>query len=119
MWCCLRQAIWIPSDTVDAAFVERPQRLSMPFIRRFMLVIFVIRTRGRPWHSRPSQPLAWTSLAVVMCALLLPWMPFASGIGFAPLPAEFCVILLLLVAAYLCVVELVKRWFYRHFAGDF
>ena len=40
-----------------------------------VLVIFVIRTRGRPWASLPSPWLAATSIAIVAVAALLPLTP--------------------------------------------
>lgn len=78
-----------------------------------VLVIFVIRTQGNPFRSRPSRPLVLTSLAVVATALLLPFTPAGTLLGFAPLPPAFFAILVPLVVTYLLAVELVKRWFFR------
>jgi Mg2+-importing ATPase len=80
------------------------------------LVIFVIRTADRPWRSRPSRGLA---LGVTGCALagaVLPFTPLASWVGFVPLPLPFFAVLIGMVCAYLVLVEVVKRWFYRRFA---
>jgi Mg2+-importing ATPase len=55
----------------------------------------------------------FTSLAVVLVALLLPFTPLGTMLGFAPLPLLFFVVLVPLVATYLLAVEAVKRWFYR------
>ena len=53
------------------------------------LVIFVIRTDGQPARaSRPSAPLAATTLGVAASALLLPFTPLARALGFVPLPAR-------------------------------
>ncbi|MBX3130483.1 MAG: cation transporting ATPase C-terminal domain-containing protein [Polyangiaceae bacterium] len=81
-----------------------------------VLVIFVIRTQGNPFRSRPSRALAVTSLAVVATALLIPFTPVGGLLGFEPLPPIFFVILLPLVATYLLAVELVKRWLYRRYS---
>jgi Mg2+-importing ATPase len=78
-----------------------------------VLVIFVIRTQGNPFRTRPSRSLVFTSLAVVLVALLLPFTPLGAMLGFAPLPLLFFVVLVPLVATYLLAVEAVKRWFYR------
>ncbi|HEX2730107.1 MAG TPA: magnesium-translocating P-type ATPase, partial [Polyangiaceae bacterium] len=78
-----------------------------------VLVIFVIRTQGNPFRTRPSRSLVFTSLAVVLVALLLPFTPLGTMLGFAPLPLLFFVVLVPLVATYLLAVEAVKRWFYR------
>ena len=54
-----------------------------------VLVVFVIRTRGNPLHSRPHPLLAGTSLGIVALATLLPYTPLAGMLGFVPLPLEF------------------------------
>ncbi|MBM3470452.1 MAG: magnesium-translocating P-type ATPase [Armatimonadetes bacterium] len=78
-----------------------------------VLVIFVIRTRGNPFRSRPHQLLAGASLGVVAVAIALPFAPIAGRLGFVPLPPAFFVVLAGLVFTYLLAVEWVKRWFYR------
>jgi Mg2+-importing ATPase len=81
-----------------------------------VLVIFVIRTRGNPFKSRPHPLLAMTSLAVVGLALGLPLTPLGAQLGFVPPPLYFYAILVAMVLAYLCMVELAKRFFYKHAA---
>jgi P-type Mg2+ transporter len=83
-----------------------------------VLVIFIIRTRGLPWRSRPSRLLTLTSLGVVAAAIALPLTPLGSRLGFVRPPLTFFLILAAMVATYLLGVEVVKRWFYRRFAGD-
>jgi P-type Mg2+ transporter len=82
------------------------------------LVLFVIRTAGNPLRSRPSAPLTVTIIAVVAVAILLPFTPVASALGFAPLPPTFFAFLLSVVAAYLVSVELVKRRILNRHAPD-
>jgi Mg2+-importing ATPase len=77
------------------------------------LVLFVIRTAGNPLRSRPSAPLAITTIAVVVLAVLLPYTPAARALGFEPLPAAFFAFLLAVVGAYLFFVELVKSHLLR------
>src|SRR5262249_24485927 len=84
-----------------------------------VLVIFVIRTQGGPFRSRPSTWLVVTSLAVVVIALVLPFGPAGSPLGFGPLPVRFFPVLTALVGTYLVTVEVVKRWFYRRVALSF
>jgi len=79
-----------------------------------VLVIFVIRTRRNPLSSRPHPALAATSLAVVLGALALPFTGLGRYFGFLPPPTEFLAILGALVVAYLLIVEVAKRIFYRH-----
>jgi Mg2+-importing ATPase len=78
------------------------------------LVIFVIRTRRHPfWRSRPSAPLLVATLVVPAVAVIIPYLPFGDDLGFVHLPLEFYPILVVLVLAYLVLVELAKTRFYR------
>jgi Mg2+-importing ATPase len=79
------------------------------------LVIFVIRTAGLPWRSHPSRGLAWGVSACAAAGALLPFTPLAPWLGFTPLPPLFFAFLLGMVIAYLALMEVVKRWFYRRY----
>jgi Mg2+-importing ATPase len=72
------------------------------------LVLFVIRTSGNPFRSRPSLPLIVNVVLCVSAGLVLPYLPFMAAFGFVPLPAKYLVILALLVAAYLWLVQWAK-----------
>jgi P-type Mg2+ transporter len=78
------------------------------------LVLFVIRTAGNPFKSRPSRPLTITTLLIVLIGLVLPYSPLAGLLGFVPLPPLFFPILALFTLTYLALVELVKRRLMRH-----
>ena len=82
-----------------------------------VLVIFIIRTRGNPFKSRAHPVLMATSLAVVTLAAVIPFTPMGTYFGFVPLPAKFYFILAAMVVAYLVIVEVAKRFFYRSFAA--
>jgi Mg2+-importing ATPase len=79
------------------------------------LVIFVIRTAGRPWQSRPGAGLALGVCACAAAGAIIPFTPLAPWLGFTPLPPVFFAILVLMVVTYLGLVEVVKRWFYRRY----
>jgi Mg2+-importing ATPase len=79
------------------------------------LVIFVIRTAGRPWANRPSRALACGVGASLAIGIALPFSPLAGWLGFVPLPPLFFGALLAMIVAYLALVEGVKRWFYRRY----
>ena len=81
-----------------------------------VLVIFIIRTRGNPFKSRPSKALIVTSLSVIIFAALLPFTPLAAQLGFTAPSALFYLILLGMLLCYLVLVQFVKTWFYRHFS---
>lgn len=77
-----------------------------------VLVIAVIRTSHIPfWASRPSRPLALTTILATVAAVLIPFSPFAATLGFVPPPLAFWVALPILVAVYLGLVEAAKRRF--------
>ena len=78
-----------------------------------VLVIFVIRTRGSPFASRPARLLVAASLAVVAAAALVPWTPLASYFGFVSPPLSFYGVVAGMVAIYLVLVQWVKRRFYQ------
>src|SRR5205823_1676777 len=74
---------------------------------------FAIRTRRIPFfRSRPSLPLTLAVFGVVAAGALLPVTPFATTLGFHPLPAAFFVALVGIVLAYLALIEVGKRLFY-------
>jgi P-type Mg2+ transporter len=77
-----------------------------------VLVVLVIRTRLSPfWHSRPSLPLLGAIVGALGAAVLIPLSPLGPALGFEVLPPVFWLLLLGLVAAYLALVEVVKRRF--------
>ena len=79
------------------------------------LVIFAIRTRKSPfWKSKPGRLLIISSLTIVVIALIIPFTMFGDVyFAFVPPPIEFLGVLVGLVAAYLALAEVVKRWFYK------
>jgi Mg2+-importing ATPase len=78
------------------------------------LVIFVIRTRRTPFfRSRPSLPLAATTLMCVIVGVAIPFSPLADTLGFDALPLDFFAILGLMVLTYLGIVEFGKSRFFR------
>lgn len=77
------------------------------------LVLFVIRTIGRPWKNRPSLLLILTNLCVVAFGIILPHSPLAKVLGFTPLPGKFYLFLAAVVVTYLLIVEVVKHSVFR------
>jgi P-type Mg2+ transporter len=80
------------------------------------LVVFVIRTAGNPFRSRPSWPLLIAVPAVVAVATGLPYTPLRDPLGFTPLPLRLLGTIALLTLTYLVLVQVVKTWFYRRHA---
>jgi P-type Mg2+ transporter len=73
------------------------------------LVLFVIRTPRNPLRSRPSLPLATTTLTIVIVGVLIPYSPLAGILGFEPLPAVYFLFLAGASLTYLALVEVAKR----------
>jgi Mg2+-importing ATPase len=80
------------------------------------LVVFVIRTAGNPFKSRPSGRLLMSVSAVVALAALLPYCPLGPLLGLTPIPLSLLGAIALLAATYLVLVQVVKIWFYRRHA---
>ncbi len=72
------------------------------------LVLFVIRTQGNPFTSRPSRALAMTTIAVVAVGALIPLTPLGPPLGFVVPPLRFGVFVALATVAYLLLVQLAK-----------
>jgi P-type Mg2+ transporter len=77
------------------------------------LVIFVIRTAGHPFKSRPSTPLVVTVLGGVLLGIVVVVSPIGVVLGFVTPPPAFFVVLVVMVATYLAIVQVVKRVFYQ------
>ena len=82
------------------------------------LVLFIIRTAGNPFVSRPSRPLVVTTLGIVALAVALPFTPLAAPLGFTPLPFALLALIAAMVVVYLALVDLVKRPLMRRQADD-
>jgi Mg2+-importing ATPase len=77
------------------------------------LIVLVIRSRKPCTRSRPANQLLIATLATVIATLVLPFSPLGSVFGFSPLPAEFLLLIALIVLVYMLSAELVKRYFYK------
>jgi Mg2+-importing ATPase len=149
----------LPTDNVDAAYVQQPQRLQTSFVRNFMvafgpvssifdfltffvmifvfkasaplfqtawfieslftqtLVIFAIRTRKTPFYrSKPSGLLLVNIIVILVLAIALPFTFIGGFFSFVVLPLRFLLMLVVFIAAYLGLVEIMKIWFYRRYA---
>lgn len=82
-----------------------------------VLVIFIIRTRGWPFKSRPHPVLLLTSILVLTLAIGLPLSGLGEYFGFVAPPMSFYLFLAGMVMAYLFFVQWAKTWFYRHAFG--
>jgi P-type Mg2+ transporter len=78
-----------------------------------LAVVLVLRTRGFCLRSMPSGVLLWTTAAVGLLTLALPYLsPAAVLFGFVPLPGGMLLAAVLIVAGYVAATEVVKARFY-------
>ncbi len=83
------------------------------------LVIHVIRTGKVPFfESMPSRFLILTSIFIVAIGIAIPLSPLAKHFGFVAPPPLYFLILVILVFAYLFLVQLGKTWFIKKFGYD-
>lgn len=78
-----------------------------------ILVIFIIRTNGRPWHDLPRPALAASSLVALIVAMALPFTPMGSWFGFEALPLDMLFGISVIVLLYLASAELLKPFAIR------
>jgi Mg2+-importing ATPase len=83
-----------------------------------VLVVFIIRTARPAWISRPHVALTVTALAGLAVALVLPFLPWAGLLGFAPPPGAVTGAIAVLVCAYLASAEWLKRFAIRKCAPN-
>lgn len=74
-----------------------------------VLVVFVIRTRGPAWASRPHRWLVLSSLGALAVAMLLAFSPLGHVVGFTALPGMLLGLIAALVLGYLAAAEGLKH----------
>jgi Mg2+-importing ATPase len=76
------------------------------------LVIHIIRTGKIPFiESKASQFLMFTSIYIVTIGLVIPLTGLGKYFGFVSPPLLYFPVLAVIVAAYLYMVQVVKKWF--------
>jgi len=78
-----------------------------------ILVIFLIRTNGRPWKDKPHATLTVTALLALLTAMAIPFTPLGTWFGFIAPSASALIMIFSIVVSYLIAVELVKPWAIR------
>nr|WP_201411063.1 magnesium-translocating P-type ATPase [Mesorhizobium sp. J8] len=79
-----------------------------------LAILFIVRTRMRPWNSRPSRVLAGLALCVGVIAIAIPYAPFANWFGFGPLAGSVLTGLVAITALYVIVSEITKGLLFDH-----
>lgn len=79
------------------------------------LIVLVVRTPKSFFKSRPGKYLLIGTLSVAVFALILPLLPLAQALGFAPIPIKFYLTMLSIVTTYIVAAEMLKKQFYKSF----
>ncbi|MGJ0484415.1 MAG: magnesium-translocating P-type ATPase [Methylomicrobium sp.] len=77
------------------------------------LIVLVVRSSKSIFKSRPGNYLVIATLIIVALTIALPYLPFASLIGFQPLSLSLLGLLGGIVVLYIATAEAAKRIFYR------
>ncbi|MDR3591802.1 MAG: magnesium-translocating P-type ATPase [Negativicutes bacterium] len=77
-----------------------------------VLVIHIIRSRYGLGKSHAGKWLILTTTGCAIAGLIIPYTPLGAFFGFVPLPLSYLAAIAGLVAAYLLLVDRVKRWFF-------
>jgi len=81
-----------------------------------VLVIFVIRSAKFPFtKSKPSKPIIISAVVVILVAFGLILLPAGRSFGLGSLPWQYFLFLLVLIPAYLFLVDYLKVRFIRKF----
>jgi P-type Mg2+ transporter len=80
-----------------------------------LAVVLVLRTHKPALRSRPSDLLLWSTLAVAVATLAIPFLGSLSSVfGFVPLSALQMGTVIAIVMGYIAATEAAKAWFYGH-----
>lgn len=74
------------------------------------LIIHLIRTPKLPFvQSHAAKPVVLLTSVIMAAGVLIPFMPFGTGIGFRPLPAPYFGWLALIILSYILLAQTVKK----------
>ncbi|RPI45003.1 MAG: HAD family hydrolase, partial [Hyphomicrobiaceae bacterium] len=78
-----------------------------------LVIALIVRTRRRFFRSRPGNVLLLSTLILVILTPAIPYLPFATTLGFVPVPGTVVATLIAITAFYVLAAETTKHWFYR------
>jgi Mg2+-importing ATPase len=79
-----------------------------------LLIMLVIRTQRPFFQSKPGKGLFYSTMAVALITLFLPYIPGLSKLlGFTPLPWSLVLALMGITLVYIFINEATKRIFYK------
>lgn len=78
-----------------------------------LMVLLIMRTKKRFYQSRPAPILLYSSIAVGIFTLLLPYLPFHQYLGIEPVRPLLLFSLFFILGLYVIVTEIAKYYFYK------
>jgi Mg2+-importing ATPase len=79
-----------------------------------ILIMLVIRTQRPFFQSKPAKGLIYSTLAIALITLSLPFIPGLNAmLGFTPLPWGLLLAMIGITTVYVLLNEIAKRFFYR------
>jgi Mg2+-importing ATPase len=78
-----------------------------------LLILFVVRTHKSLIKSRPGTLLIILSVVAFLITILLPFMPFASELGFVVPPLQLTGVIVGILVLYVITADIVKVFFFR------
>jgi P-type Mg2+ transporter len=78
-----------------------------------LAIALVVRTQRPFFRSQPGRLLLVSTLVLVVVTFGIPFLPFASLVGFVPLSPLLLATIAVVTLAYVAATELTKGWFYR------
>ena len=77
------------------------------------MIALVVRTQRPFFKSRPGAVLLWSTLALIVVALAIPYLPSIHLIGFVPLNASVLATLCAITIMYVLATEAAKGPLFR------
>jgi Mg2+-importing ATPase len=74
-----------------------------------LFILLVIRTNRPFYRSRMGAPLLWTTVAVGIATLALPWTPLGPALGLGPISPLLLATIAVILILYVAVSEVGKR----------
>ena len=78
-----------------------------------LAIALVVRTQRPFFRSQPGRLLLVSTVVLVFVTFAIPFLPFASLVGFVPLSPLLLATITVVTLMYVATTELAKRWFYR------
>jgi len=82
-----------------------------------ILMIFAVRTRRHLFASHPHPSVTALAFGTATLTVTLPFLPVGAWFEFVALPVPYFAFLLLVVAGFLVLIEVVKRFFFARLLG--